>query len=711
MHLVARAALAVLILCSASVAAAQDGAATLGPVPYATLSRGAPAPVPKAKPANAVTATPSITLNRLLAGPPSLPLTASGARLAPGDALPPTELEAFVDGVIKDAMDREHIAGVTVAVVQDGQLLLKKGYGVASLSPRRRVDPDTTLFRIGSISKTFTWIALMKEVEADRIRLNQPINLYLPETLQIRDQGYRTPVRVRHLMDHSAGFEDRSLGHLFEKSPSRERPLAIYLNKERPRRVHAPGDVASYSNYGAALAGEAVSYVAGKPFERLIEEELLLPLAMSHTTFREARPTVAGLPAPMPAGLQAGVSQGFRWTSTGYTTRPFELIGHIGPAGSASSTAADMARYMQMLLNRGTLDGATIYGPGTAATFDTPLRKTAPGINGWRHGFVDYSLPGGFRGFGHSGATLSFMSNMVVVPSLKLGVFISTNTETGYDLAERLPDRLIAQFYAAPQAYPRVGVPALRDNRDLFEGYYLSTRRAYRGREAFIGRLIGGTRVRVSDEGRLVTSGGPGQASRSWTPIGNPTAGQFVASTGVERLSFEIADGKALRLLGSDGGATFERTGFWNNPTTLLSLSILSLTAAIATLGGVLLRNRREFRETGIQSRASLIQNILAVLWLTSGVLFLAWVSKSGDFANVMYGWPGATLLIASACAFVAALMTAGTWLILPAVWRGGRRVDSWTQLRKAGFTVTLMLYAAYSVVLGIWGALTPWAG
>lgn len=131
----------------------------------------------------------------------------------------------------------------------------------------------------------------------------------------------------------------------------------------------------------------------------------------------------------------------------------------------------------------------------------------------------------------------------------------------------------------------------------------------------------------------------------------------------------------------------------------------------MATLGGVLLRNRREFRETGIQSRASLIQNILAVLWLTSGVLFLVWVSKSGDIASVMYGWPGGTLVIASACAFVAALMTAGTWLILPSVWRGGRRVDSWTQLRKAGFTVTLMLYAAYSVVLGIWGALTPWAG
>jgi CubicO group peptidase (beta-lactamase class C family) len=78
-------------------------------------------------------------------------------------------------------MDRDHIAGVTIAVVQNGQVVLKKGYGVASLKDGRAVDPDKTLFRIASISKTFTWIALMNEVEAGRMRLDTPINLYLPE--------------------------------------------------------------------------------------------------------------------------------------------------------------------------------------------------------------------------------------------------------------------------------------------------------------------------------------------------------------------------------------------------------------------------------------------------------------------------------------------------------------------------------------------------
>ncbi|MBP8247751.1 MAG: serine hydrolase [Phenylobacterium sp.] len=721
MNSVAKAAFAALLLLLAAPAAAQApppaGPALnpQGPVPYETLRRPArPAVRATARPAVAKPApaeAPNASVSSLIAAAPAAPRAASGARLAPGQALPAAELEAYVDGVVKDAMDREHIAGVTVAVIQDGQVVLKKGYGFASLSPARKVNPDTTLFRVGSISKTFTWIALMKEVEADRIRLNQPINLYLPEQLQVRDQGFHTPIRVRNLLDHSAGFEDRALGQLFEKNPSRERPLAAYLRQERPRRVHAPGSVASYSNYGAALAGQAVSYVAGKPFERLIEEEILLPLKMNHTSFREARPTEAGLPAPMPEALQEDLSEGYRWTPTGYAARPYEYIGHIAPAGSASSTAGDMARYMQMLLNRGSLDGAVIYGPRAARAFNTPLRRTPPGINGWPHGFATYDLPGGHKGFGHSGGTLSFLSNMVVAPDLKLGVFISTNTETGGDLAARLPARIVSQFYAPPMPFPRKGAPALVDNREAYQGYYLGTRRAHRGLESFVGKIINGVSVSVTDDGRLVTSGGMGAAARSWVPEGDPMSGRFISTTGAERLSFEVQDGKAVSFNRAEGASTFERTGFWNRPANLLILSGLTALSAAATLGGVLLRNRREFRETGIQSQASLIQNIQAALWLTSMVLFLVWLSKTSDVANVMYGWPGPTLVIASACAFVAALMTAGTLIIVPAVWRGGRRVDSWTQARKAAFTFTVLLYTAFSVVLGLWGALAPWGG
>ncbi|MGH1557141.1 serine hydrolase domain-containing protein [Caulobacter segnis] len=100
--------------------------------------------------------------------------------LAAAAPLPGPQLEAFVDGVVRRAMSRDHIAGVTLSVVQNGQVVLKKGYGFANLDQRKPVDPDKTLFRVASISKTFTWIALMNEIEAGRMRLDGPVNLYLP---------------------------------------------------------------------------------------------------------------------------------------------------------------------------------------------------------------------------------------------------------------------------------------------------------------------------------------------------------------------------------------------------------------------------------------------------------------------------------------------------------------------------------------------------
>jgi CubicO group peptidase (beta-lactamase class C family) len=338
---------------------------------------------------------------------------------------------------------------------------------------------------------------------------------------------------VVNLLDHSAGFEDRALGHLFENRVSRERPLVTYLRQERPRRVHEPGLISSYSNYGAALAGEAVSYVNQRPFERLMEDEIFVPLGLTRTTFRERREAQKNLPAPMPASLAADVSDGYRWSNIGFQARPYELIGHIAPAGSASSTAGDMARYMAMLLNGGTLDSAVIYNARTAQLLRTPLRRTPSGINGWAHGFMVYDLPGGRRGYGHPGATLSFMSNMVVIPELGLGVFISANTDTGAPLTMRLPERIVQEFYAPPQPFPRAGDPALAQDRGRYQGHYIPTRRAYGGLELFVSLLRSGATVRVTPEGRLTVTDAEGV--RTWAPESDPANGRFVAAGGAGR--------------------------------------------------------------------------------------------------------------------------------------------------------------------------------
>jgi hypothetical protein len=93
-------------------------------------------------------------------------------------------------------------------------------------------------------------------------------------------------------------------------------------------------------------------------------------------------------------------------------------------------------------------------------------------------------------------------------------------------------------------------------------------------------------------------------------------------------------------------------------------------------------------------------------------LLFAAFTAKAtSDTAWVMYNWPGALVILASACALVASALTIVTVVALPAVWSGGRRVDSWSYLRKVSFTVTVAIYLAFSLLLATWGALSPWSG
>ncbi|HYD45444.1 MAG TPA: serine hydrolase [Phenylobacterium sp.] len=707
-----RAVFAGLLLAALGVGDLAAQAPPSKPIPYEVYNRRYQPARPRPKAAPRPAATPDAAL-RPAQSPGLAPVTPAppqppGARLPPGAPIPPVELEAFVDGVVREAMARDHIAGVTVSVVQGGQVVLKKGYGFADMKTGRRVDPDRTLFRIASISKTFTWIALMKEVEAGRIRLDRPINLYLPERVQVRDQGYDRPVLVRHLMDHSAGFEDRALGQLFEQDFDRVRPLELYLRQERPDRVRPPGVLSSYSNYGVGLAGEAVAYVSGQPYETYVARSILQPLALTSTTFLEPHPAKAGLPPPMPPALAARLATPYRWTPAGFQARRFEHVMHAAPAGGASTTAGDMARYMQLLLNGGTIDGVAIYGPRTAAAFNTPIDPMPTGVNGWAHGMIETTLPGGFRGFGHDGATISFMSKMVVSPQLGLGVFVSTNTESGGRLAHLLPFRIVERFYAAPRP-PAAGSPALKAAAEAFEGTYLTTRRAYSGLEGFVMRIAGQEQVSVTRDGVLLTQGFDGSSER-FVLDGPVEGGLFRSAETGEAMTFAMRNGRAREFRPAQNAAVFQRVGPLDQTRTLALLGLVALVAAAATLVGAALRIFRETRQGLAQRRASLLQTIQAALWIIAGVSLAVYVAGAADRAKAIYDWPSSWLIIASACALVASILNILTLVLTPLIWQGGRRVESWSGLRKFAYTFTVLIYGALGLLLLRWGALFPWS-
>ncbi len=682
MRLLSRAVAAAALVCLLGLSTVSSAQAP-APSPAAPIA----APTPAAAPAPATPAPAAIPGVTPLAGP---------------------ELEAFVDGVIRDAIAADNIPGVTVSVVQNGQTILKKGYGFARLEPTARpVDPDRTLFRIASISKTFTWIAVMREVEAGRMRLDAPINLYLPEQVQVRDQGFTTPVRVRDLMSHTPGFEDRALGQLFERDPDRVRPQLVYLRQERPRREFEPGTTPAYSNYGVNLAGAALSYVSQRPFEQIIERDITGPLGMTRTTFRDPYPARPGLPTPMPATLAADVADGFFWTGAGWRKRPYEYTSHGAPAGGASTTAADMARYMTMILNGGALDGAVIYGPRTAAGFRTPQWQPLPGVAGPGHGFIAFPLPGGRTGWGHDGALLSFRSMMIVVPELGLGVFVAANGESGERLTSELTGRIVQRFYGPAPTLPAPGSRWLKDNAQAFEGQYVANRRSFHGLEKLIGLVNSRVDVRVTDAGVLVISGRNG--TTRWVPIG--TGGRFRQADGWRTLAFEMKNGRAVRYISSGAVNAYQRVGFLGGMGWFTNLGLLTLVASLATLAGVGLRMRlRDYRETPMQRRVSLVQTTQGVLWLLAAITAGVWLGKTGDVASIFFDWPGGWLLTASSCALVATILSAANLALLPLVWQGGRRVDSWTLGRKLRFTATALIFAAFSVVLAFWGGIYPWS-
>src|SRR5829696_359050 len=220
----------------------------------------------------------------------------------------PAELEAFLDKELGREMAKHHIAGAAVSVVKDDKLFFAKGYGDADLENKIPVDPERTNFRIGSLAKLFTWTAVMQLAEQGKLDLDEDINTYLD--FRIPDT-YPQPITLKDLMTHTAGFEDLYFERLASESkdllPPRE-----WLISHMPARVRPPGEVAAYSSYGAALAGYIVARVSGEPYNRYIQEHILNPLGMVHTTAQSS----------MPPDIRAHTSVGYTYKDGAFKEFP-----------------------------------------------------------------------------------------------------------------------------------------------------------------------------------------------------------------------------------------------------------------------------------------------------------------------------------------------------------------------------------------------------
>ena len=331
-----------------------------------------------------------------------------------------------VEKVFERFQRQRGIPGLVFGVVIDGELALAKGLGVRDRAAGDRVTPDT-VFRIASMTKSFTALAVLKLRDEGKLSLDDPVEKWIPEFVRMpyptRDTA---PIRVRQLLTHGAGFpEDNPWGD--RQLAQSEVTLTRWLEAGIP--FSTPPDTAyEYSNYGFALAGRVVARASGVPYREYLEKQILAPLGMRSSTLE---------PVEVPANLRA----------TGYTRagaeEPQLAHGAFGAMGGLLTSARDLARYIAYQLSahpprdeedRGPVrrsslrEMQSLWRPGTwvvdRTSPDAPLRASAGGygfgLAVWRDCRFAHVV-------GHGGGLPGFGSYMLWLPDYGVGLFVMAN--------------------------------------------------------------------------------------------------------------------------------------------------------------------------------------------------------------------------------------------------------------------------------------------
>jgi CubicO group peptidase (beta-lactamase class C family) len=462
-----------------------------------------------------------------------------------------TDLEPWLDGLMSYAISTADIAGGVVVVVKDGEVLVERGYGVRDVAHRLPMDPKSTAIRPGSISKLFTWTAVMQQVEQGRLDLDVDVNRYLD--FQIPAWEGR-PITLRQIMTHTAGFEE-SLRDLGGREPPAS--LGAYLRSHLPKRIYPPGAIPAYSNYASALAGYVVARVTAQPFEDYMDRQVLRPLDMAHSSFRQ----------PAPAGLV--LSNGYRLGSG--APQFFEYLAPV-PAGSLSCTADDMAHFMIAHLHGGVYRGVRILQPRTAEAMHTIQPKIYPALNGMALGFYETSR-NGHRVLAHNGGTLFFHSDLHLFMDDDVGIFISLNSAGTDDVVSRIHDELFHGF--ADRYFPAVhsgeggssvaAADAIQ-HAHLISGAWENSRRSATSLLSLVG-LLSPMMITANDDG-TVTVPIPAHGDMRWREMA-PFVWEQVG--GVERMQAVVVDGQPAKIgFGMAPPAAFLPVPGYRSPTWIL---------------------------------------------------------------------------------------------------------------------------------------------
>ncbi|MEP5612568.1 MAG: serine hydrolase domain-containing protein [Cyclobacteriaceae bacterium] len=460
-----------------------------------------------------------------------------------------------VDAFLINKMREEHLPGVAIVVVKEGNVIYQKGYGVADVETGKKVDSDSTIFRIGSVSKALTILGLTKLIDQGQISYEDDVTNYfgnIQNPFQLKDT-----VKFRHILTHTGGFEQFGIRRqilsfdLSLKDRKANRSSILTFAGRNLRRIRPAGSHFTYDTYGATLAGVLIERITGLSYSQAMKELLFEPLGMSLSSVEVEMENMHLL------AKRYGYNNGV------YTTMPYEVYKTV-PASSVDATVADMGRLLEALTSNGSNKNGLLFSEKMMRQVLAPQYRPHPEFVGMTHGFwegnVFGSRPTAFdvRTLGHGGVMLGTTCNLNIAPELNLGIFIVANRDAeagGGGVSTWEVFNVIYDHFNIKKA-PLFDIPSERDNLDLNEyagNYYNGLFCHTCGEEAFRkGAWQRGAAIKIeANSASLVKAG------LKYIPRGDDV---FVRQDGKEMIFFgRNTDNKITFFVSSEDSTSFER--------------------------------------------------------------------------------------------------------------------------------------------------------
>lgn len=304
----------------------------------------------------------------------------------------------------------ERIPGVGIALITQEGVRMAGGVGYADIANERQVGPDTC-FRVGSITKSFIALTVLRLVERGELELDRPIHEYAPNLVAHNPWMQESPVTLAHVLEHTAGFDDMRFNESgSERTPEMSVTDALAINPKSRTSRWRPGTKMAYANPGTTVAAAVIEEVTGQPFEQVVQREVLEPLDIAPAGFRRT------------PQLDACVAQGY---GDDATPLPYWVTPHR-PAGHLTLSPRQLAKLVHMFVRR----GEGLVGSTSIDRMERPGTRTHA-IDGLAYGLAnygDFSLPSPSRG--HNGGLPGFISEYKYFPELGIGWVLLYNTSS-----------------------------------------------------------------------------------------------------------------------------------------------------------------------------------------------------------------------------------------------------------------------------------------